>query len=85
MLRRRLVRHSLSSIELLEPRELLTEVRVVYLVPQDRTFNSDYALGIETAIRSLQEWYYGEMGQEKTFQLHSPIVEAFTTPHDASY
>lgn len=85
MFRRRKSRGFSSSIELLESRDLLTEVRVIYLIPQDKTFNPDYALGIETAIRSLQEWYWEEMGQEKTFQLHSPIVESYTTSHDASY
>jgi len=63
-------------------------VRVVYLVPLDRPFNSTYRARIQAAIENVQRWYRGEMealGVRKGFTLHTPVVEFALTPHAASW
>ena len=61
------------------------EVRVVYLVPSDRTIRQDYVSGIRSAIVHLQAFYRGQLGSGFAFSLHSPIVEVFQTSHAASF
>ena len=61
------------------------EVRVVYLVPSDRTIRQDYVSGIRSAIVHLQAFYQGQLGSGFAFSLHSPIVEVFQTSHAASF
>lgn len=51
------------------------EVRVVYLVPSDRTIRQDYVSAIQSAIVHLQAFYQGQLGSGFAFSLHSPIVE----------
>lgn len=60
-------------------------VRMVYLVPSDHTYRDDYAQGMEDAIRDVQVWYQNQMGNGETFHLDKTVVEAFTTPHTASW
>src|SRR4051812_27390091 len=60
-------------------------VRVVYIVPSDRTYRGDYAVAIESAIEQLQAWYQREMGNGKTFTLNKPVVEVIQSPHPTSY
>ena len=62
----------------------IADVRAVYLVPSDRTYNLQYELGIINAFTDLQDWYAGELGGP-TYVLNDPIVEVFNTPHVASY
>jgi hypothetical protein len=61
------------------------EVRVVYLVPSDRTIRQDYVSGIQSAIAHLQAFYQGQLGSGFAFSLHTPIVEVFQTSHAASF
>jgi hypothetical protein len=61
------------------------EVRVVYLVPSDRTIRQDYVSAIQSAIVHLQAFYQGQLGSGFAFSLHSPIVEVFQTSHAASF
>jgi hypothetical protein len=61
------------------------EVRVVYLVPSDRTIRQDYVSAIRSAIVHLQAFYQGQLGNGFAFSLHSPIVEVFQTSHTASF
>jgi hypothetical protein len=61
------------------------EVRVVYLVPSDRTIRQDYVSAIQAAIVHLQAFYQGQLGSGFAFSLHSPIVEVFQTSHAASF
>jgi len=60
-------------------------VRMIYLVPSDRVIQPGYTAAIESAITQLQIWYRNEMGNGKTFLLHTPMVEIYETPHPASW
>jgi hypothetical protein len=60
-------------------------VRLIYLVPSDRTPNPIYQQVIGAAAAHLQRWYYDALGSNKTFRLQSPIVETFITPHDSAW
>jgi hypothetical protein len=62
----------------------IADVRTMYLVPSDRTYNLQYEIGIINAFRDLQDWYADELAGP-TFVLHDPIVEVFNTIHLASY
>lgn len=59
-------------------------VRVLYLIPQDRTFRSDYANAIAGAMTSLRAWYAGQLGG-KTFSLFSTQPETCQLPQPAAY
>ena len=61
----------------------IPEVRFIYLVPSDRTVNTNYATAIANAARDLQRFYQQQLGNTKTFILHSPIVEIIRTTHAA--
>ena len=61
------------------------EIRVVYLVPSDRTIRQDYVSAIQSAIVHLQAFYQGQLGSGFAFSLHSPVVEVFQTSHVASF
>jgi hypothetical protein len=60
-------------------------VRVVYLVPLDKTLRNEYATAIAGAVRNLQVWYRNGMGNGKTFLLNSPIIEVYRTSHTAAW
>jgi hypothetical protein len=59
-------------------------VRMVYLVPSDRTPNKVYRRRMELAIRELQAFYWHQLGR-KTFSLHDPVVEVVQTSHPVSW
>jgi hypothetical protein len=59
-------------------------VRFVYLIPSDRKLNINYQVAIEKAAKDVQRWYWNQMNG-KSFQLHTPVVETFNTPHPASW
>jgi hypothetical protein len=61
------------------------EVRLIYLVPSDRTINPAYVTAIANAGRHLQGWYQQQLGNTKTFALHSPIVETYQTTHAVTW
>jgi hypothetical protein len=58
-------------------------VRVLYLIPQDRTFRSDFAAAVQNAMIDLQGWYRAQLGG-RTFLLSGP-VETCALPRPASY
>lgn len=59
-------------------------VRVLYLVPRDRTPRDDYQRAIERSVLDMQAWYYGHL-KGKTFRLNSLMVEVKQTPHDSDW
>ena len=61
----------------------IPEVRFIYLVPSDRAVNANYAMAIANAARDLQRFYQQQLGNTKTFNLRSPIVETIRTAHTA--
>jgi len=64
---------------------LAPQVRLVYLVPSDRTVNPTYAAAIANAAHDLQRFYQVQLGNTRTFTLHSPVVETFQTMHNAAW
>jgi hypothetical protein len=75
-------RRTTVSMTVVQPRP---RVRLVYLVPQDRTERADYASAMEWAARHLQIWYRRGSGNGTTFVLSDPSVEIYETPHDAEW
>lgn len=60
------------------------KVRVIYLIPSDRTRNEAYAIALERAIRHAQRWYRDQVGG-KSFALPRPVVVVAETSHPAGY
>jgi hypothetical protein len=60
-------------------------VRMVYLIPSDRTYDADVAWGIERAARHLQIWYQQQLGAGGTFTLHWPVVDVVYSKRPSSY
>lgn len=60
-------------------------VRMVYLIPADKSFRQDYVTMMENAIQHLQIWYRNELGNSKSFSLHTPVVEVYNTTHPAAW
>jgi len=60
-------------------------VRFVYLVPADKEEKPEYRLSIENAARHLQLWYKSQLGNDRSFNLHDPIVEVYKTSHNESW
>jgi hypothetical protein len=69
----------------LQPQAVQKQIRVVYLVPSDKTFRSDYRSAIAEELLHLQEFYRTELGNGYTFSLRSPIVEVYLTPHPSAW
>ena len=61
------------------------EVRIIYLVPSDRTVNPAYATALSNAARDLRRWYQLQLGNTKTFDLHTPAVETYQTAHPVAW
>ena len=61
------------------------QVRVIYLIPSDKTIRSDYAAAAQNAIVDVQDFYRREMPSNVTFATHSPIVEVFQTTHTTAW
>ncbi len=61
-----------------------SKVRIIYLIPSDKTERADYMQAMENAIRHLQRWYWVQM-EGKTFTLNDPVVEVVKTIHPSSY
>lgn len=59
-------------------------VRVVYLVSDNRVENKQYTAAIEHAIRDLQKWYGKQLGGP-TFLLHDPVVEIVKSNRPADW
>ncbi|WP_171025670.1 T9SS type A sorting domain-containing protein [Hymenobacter jeollabukensis] len=73
-----------SSLSAAKP-TVIPEVRLVYLVPSDRTLNSSYAVAIANAGRVLKQWYQGQLGNTRTFDLHTPAVDVVQSTHPVAW
>jgi hypothetical protein len=60
-------------------------VRVIYLVPADRSPRHAAVIGMQRAIRHLQVWYRNALGTGKTFMISFPSVRVVQTSHPASW
>jgi len=60
------------------------QVRLLYVIPQDREFRSDYSAAIQNALTDLQSWYRGQLAG-KTFSLFSSQPEICRLPRPANY
>ena len=58
-------------------------VKVVYLVPSDRSPRRDFPKSAQRAVASVQRWYFDRLG--KTFELDDPLVETVRTLHPESW
>jgi hypothetical protein len=67
-----------------EAKQTQPAVRIVYLIPSDRSQRQDYELAIKKAIENVQVWYLLQMSG-KTFGLSKPVVEALYTNHPANF
>lgn len=59
-------------------------VRVVYLIPSDRSYRREYAEALEQAIENVRTWHQLEMGG-KTFALPKAVVEVVNSGHPAEW
>ncbi|OUJ74577.1 hypothetical protein BXP70_07305 [Hymenobacter crusticola] len=75
----------LAGLQVARTGAITPEVRLIYLVPSDRTINPVYAGAIANAARDLRRWYQQQLGNTKTFTLHSPVVETYQTTHPVSW
>jgi hypothetical protein len=60
-------------------------VRVVYLVPSDRTPDPRYTANLEASVRALQLWVRGQMPRGTGFRIHDPAVEVIQTSHPEAF
>jgi predicted Zn-dependent protease len=58
-------------------------VRVIYLVPTDRTLNQQYTVATGDCITQLSTWYKTTLGSNKTFHVNSQLVETIQSTHAA--
>jgi hypothetical protein len=60
------------------------EVRVLYVIPSDRSFRRDYSEAVEFALHDLRVWYAGQLAG-RTFWLREPVPEVCRLPQPAAY
>lgn len=60
-------------------------VRVIYMVPSDRTPDPRIMASLEGATLSLQLWLRDQMPNRTSFRLHSPLVNVVKTEHPEAY
>jgi hypothetical protein len=61
------------------------KVRLVYLVPSDKSIQPTYIQGLERGAQNLQVWWKNALPSGKTFTLSSPLVEVYQTAHDTAW
>ncbi|MDX6500062.1 MAG: hypothetical protein QOG23_3322 [Blastocatellia bacterium] len=61
------------------------QVRMIYLVPSNKSARADYQDAIANAISDLQRFYKDQIGGGYAFTLHSPTIEVYQTPHTAEF
>lgn len=64
--------------------ENLPKVRMVYIVPIDKVYNSKYEQRMKKAIMHLQDFYLKEMDYEKTFFVNNSIIEVIKSRYSSS-
>lgn len=60
------------------------QIRVLYVIPQDRAFRSDYAVAIENALTNLRSWYRTQLAG-RTFSLFSAQPQTCRLSRPAEY
>jgi len=60
-------------------------LKVVYLVPSDRTPRAEFPEGARRAVMSVQRWYFNQLAEGKTFPLAGSLVETIQTRHPESW
>jgi hypothetical protein len=60
-------------------------LKVVYLVPSDRSPREEFPEGARRALTSVQRWYFDRLADQKTFPLADPLVETVQTRHPESW
>jgi hypothetical protein len=60
-------------------------VRMVYLIPSDRSVDPRHVVSMEQSIRDVQLWLRSKMPSRTSFRVHEPPVEVYQTEHPASY
>jgi hypothetical protein len=60
------------------------KVRVVYLIPTDKTRQATYVANLETAARHLQGFFSSKLAGE-TYTLTSPIVTVLNSTHNSAF
>jgi len=71
-----------------EAAEDTKEVRMIYLVPRDKAPREKYRAAMANAILHVQNFFQSQLGSShnfSTFSIHNPVVEVYTTAHDASF
>ena len=74
-----------ARVEATPPAQGTRQVRVIYLVPSDKSPRDDYQNEVAKAISDLQRFYRDQLGGGLAFSLHSPAVEVYQTPHAAAF
>jgi hypothetical protein len=60
-------------------------VRIIYLVPSDKTVRSDYIEAIKNAILNVQSFYQSQLNNQSEFVLDQPIVQVVQSGHNSSW
>ncbi len=60
-------------------------VRVVYLVPSDRTVDPRHVVNLEDSLRHVELWLRDHTAQRTSILVHEPVVDVVHTAHPASY
>ncbi|MBZ5610006.1 MAG: hypothetical protein LAP38_17225 [Acidobacteriia bacterium] len=60
-------------------------LKVVYLVPSDRSPREEFPEGARRAMASVQRWYFDQLGARETFKLADPLVETVQTRHPENW
>ena len=68
----------------LPPGVSLKTVRVIYLIPSDHAFRTDFQNGIDRAIKNVKTWYQSKTSGY-TFKINSPAVEVAYSDKTASW
>jgi hypothetical protein len=61
------------------------QVRIIYLVPQDKIIRADYSEAMAKAIADLQVFYRNQLTGGLGFSIHAPTVEIYQTTHTSAY
>jgi hypothetical protein len=60
-------------------------LKVVYLVPSDRSPREEFPEGARRAIAAVQRWYFNQLNSSMTFGLANPLVETVQTKHPTDW
>jgi len=76
---------SRDRVEALAAEVAAPRVRLVYLVPSDRTPQAHYVAALDEASRKLRNWFLEQLNVQRTFALDSPSVLVVRTGHEADW